>query len=193
MGDIAQAKGDGESVERVVLERQGFTVATHQFQRAVTSIPAQIEGPFAAGFQHTLIDIAEGYACVRAPLENAPGDIASAAGNVDNFHARLRAEAVDELGLPQPVHARAHEIVHQVVAVGDGIENGAHARGFLPHRHVFIAKIGGRAVLVCARVVHGCDHIGPSPFPAKENPRASSEKKPHWQPLRRDCAMQHRR
>ena len=53
----------------------------------------------------------------------AERDVAGAAGNVEQLERRFAARRIehgDEVALPQPVQATRHQVVHQVVAPGDG-------------------------------------------------------------------------
>ena len=53
--------------------------------------------------------------------------------------------------------AAGHQVVHQVVVAGDGIEHAAHARAFSPRGDLLVAEIGGggrRASLMSERDVY---------------------------------------
>jgi hypothetical protein len=47
---------------------------------------------------------------------------------------------------PEPMDAQGHEVVHQVVARGDGVEDRAHVIGFLLDRHLLVTEVGGLVV-----------------------------------------------
>ena len=122
--DVADAEGDGIGVERLVGERQGLGVADGE-----GDAPAQprVGQALAAHLHHRRIDVAQhGAAAGPAGLEDAARDIAGAAGDVDQVEAARRPgrrEPGDEVVLPQPVQAARHQVVHQVVAPGDGGEH----------------------------------------------------------------------
>jgi hypothetical protein len=68
--------------------------------------------------------------CARTGhLGEAAGHVAGAAGAVDDHLARLRVEARGDGVLPEPVDAAAHQVVHQVVVLGDAVEDPAHQAG----------------------------------------------------------------
>ena len=51
----------------------------------------------------------------------------------------------DHRGLPQPMDAAAHQVVHQIVAAGDALEHAAHQRRLLGLGHVaVVARSAGR-------------------------------------------------
>ena len=68
-------------------------------------------------------------------------EIAGAAGKVEDAHARAHARRIDGEALPQPVQARRHEIVHQVVLAGDRVEHVAHALRLVFDRDLLEAEI----------------------------------------------------
>jgi len=69
--------------------------------------------------------------------------------------AVARAGQLDGEALPQPVHAAGHQVVHQVVLGGHGVEHLGHLLRLLAFRHVLVAEMGGRfCVMRFARVGH---------------------------------------
>ena len=66
-----------------------------------------------------------GVAAPLHPAQEAEGDVAGAAGHVDQPHARPGRQPVEQRVLPQPVHAEAHRVVHQVVLRRDRGEDAA--------------------------------------------------------------------
>jgi hypothetical protein len=70
--------------------------------------------------QHGIIDVGQPH---LAALAHASGEgkrqITGAAGDVEHARAFADPAALDRKGLPQPVHAARHQVVHQVVAAGD--------------------------------------------------------------------------
>ena len=104
-------------------------------------------GAVAADLEHIGIDVADGGAEARAcRLGGAEGDIAGAAGDVEQRKRRIalrRVERIDHDVLPDPVQARRHQIVHQVVAGRHAVKHVVHQRLLVPQGHVPEAKMGG--------------------------------------------------
>ena len=89
---------------------------------------------------------------VAAALELlAEGDVAGATGDIDKALARARFERSDELSFPPAVDTAAHQVVHQVVARGDIIEEGAYQRRLFVRGHAAGAEIG---VAACVFLTH---------------------------------------
>ena len=57
------------------------------------------------------------------------GQIAGAARDVEHLLAFAHARGQHHVGLPQAMQAAGHEVVHEVIARRDRIENLAHAPG----------------------------------------------------------------
>ena len=127
MGHVADAEGDGVGVKGTVGDGQLFGVAGDPVEPAQ---PAGIKGPVAADIEHFLVDVADRNR-PAAPVEKAEGDIAGAAADVQQAHVGLRIELIDKGPLPQPVDAEAHQVIHQVVAFGNAVEDVAHQRRLL--------------------------------------------------------------
>ena len=77
-------------------------------------------------------------------LRHAGREIAGAAGHVQRFLTGPQVRELQRELLPQPVHAAGHEVVHQVVVAGDGVEHAAHAPGFFVPRDALVAEVGAR-------------------------------------------------
>ena len=73
-------------------------------------------------------------------LRIAAGHVAGAAGHVEDALAGAGIELRRRRVLPQPVHAPAHQGVHQVVVGGHGIEHSTHQPDLLARVHVAEAK-----------------------------------------------------
>src|SRR3546814_2617462 len=73
------------------------------------------------------------------------------------MHAGARAQPVDEGGLPQPVDAARHQVVHQVVAVGDGVEDLPDKARLLVVTHFAEAEMGGVARTAAGAPGHAGD------------------------------------
>ena len=120
---VADAKCDRVAVERVVGERQVLGVGSDEFEpRAL----APALRPLLADPQHVGVDV--GY---RHPRRRAAGarhpkrDVAGAAGDVQMSIRAMarRGDLGDQHVLPQPMQAARHQVVHQVVAAGDLVED----------------------------------------------------------------------
>ena len=92
---------------------------------------------------------------LRRPIEHPERDVAGAAGDVQEPHAGPRRQPVDQRRLPQPMDARAHQVVHQVVAVGDPREQLTDQAGLVLRGHLLVAERGGEPLL---GVVDGIGH-----------------------------------
>ena len=68
--------------------------------------------------------------------------VASAARHVEDMFAWPWLHLCDEAVLPQPVQAARHQVVHQVVAVGDPVEDVVDQRLLLAGAHLAVAKGG---------------------------------------------------
>ena len=79
-------------------------------------------------------------------LGGAKGDIAGAAGDVEQRERRLaarRIERVDHQVLPDPVQARRHQIVHQIVALRHAVKHVVHQRLLVAQGDVPEAEMRG--------------------------------------------------
>ncbi len=101
----------------------------------------------AADLEHIGIDVADGGAEARARrLGGAEGDVAGAAGDIEQRERRValrRIERRDHDVLPDPVQARRHQVVHQVVARRHAVKHVVHQRLLVAQGHVPEAKMGG--------------------------------------------------
>src|SRR3546814_5969108 len=82
------------------------------------------------------------------PFEDPERDVAGSAADVEDRRAGTRIERIDEYRLPEPVDAETHQVVHQVVARRDAVEDppdqgclavggdGAEAEGNRRIRHL---------------------------------------------------------
>ncbi len=101
----------------------------------------------AADLEHIGIDVADGGMEAQAcRLGRAEGDVAGAACDVEQGKGRIvfrRVQRIDHDVLPDPVQARRHQIVHQVVAGRHAVKYVVHQRLLVPQGHVPEAKMGG--------------------------------------------------
>ncbi len=142
MGDVADAEGDGIGVHAGIRERQGLGIAAHPFDVRFASLA----GAHHAFGQHVGIDVADGDLSLAAAhareLRDAESDVAGAAGHIQHLPAGPRVQPFDHGVLPQPVDARAHQIVHEVVFARDRGKDLAHQGFLLGFRH--LAEAEGR-------------------------------------------------
>ena len=133
-GDVANAKCDGVAIEEPVRKAQHFGVLARPDQ----VIEAFVDRPFDPDIEHILIDV--GYGDRRAQRSHAKGDVAGAAGHVEDLLTRLGFDPPHELVLPQPVHARRHGVVHDVVLLGYGRKHRTNPLGLLRRSDLFVPE-----------------------------------------------------
>ena len=108
----------------------------------------------AADLEHIGIDVADGGVEAQAcRLGCTEGDVPGTAGDVEQGEGRIvfrRVQRIDHDVLPDPVQARRHQIVHQVVTGRHAVKYVVHQRLLVPQRHVPEAKMGGLIRLVHA-------------------------------------------
>ena len=104
-------------------------------------------GALAADLEHVGIDVADGGAKARARrLGGAERDVAGAAGDIEQRERRIgarRIERIDHDVFPDPVQARRHQVVHQVVAGRHAVEHVVHQRLFFAQGDVPEAEMRG--------------------------------------------------
>ena len=104
-------------------------------------------GAGAADLEHVGIDVADGGPkALACRLGGAKGDVAGAAGDVEQRKRRIatrRIERVDHQVLPDPVQADRHQIVHQVVALRHAVKHIVHQRLLVPQGDVPETKMRG--------------------------------------------------
>jgi hypothetical protein len=144
--EIADSKGDGVEVYAGVRDgRQGLGVGFEEVDAAGGGVGCLGQALAALG-EHFGVDVGDGD--VRGGVavqhsgvvEHAHGDVAGAARDVEDSLLFARGggivgaggevgadawvEAADEVVFPEAVDAEGHEVVHGVVAAGDGGEDG---------------------------------------------------------------------
>ena len=122
---VADAEGDGHRVIAAVGEgRQFLGVGLDEAEPVGIGAPL---GALLANRQHLLVDVGNRHQRRLGAVGDAEGDVAGAAGHVEHAEGDGRApgrrQPGDEGVLPQAVDAARHEVVHQVVAAGDRVEN----------------------------------------------------------------------
>ena len=94
-----------------------------------------------AGGDHVGVDVAD-RDLAAAALQKAKGDIAGAAGDIQQMLIRPRGQPIEGGVLPQPVDPAAHQVVHQVIAAGDRGEHLAHQAGLVGAGDIAETKMG---------------------------------------------------
>jgi hypothetical protein len=132
--EIADAERDGVQVDGVVWDHvQLLSVGLYEPQPGTPCVGCLQAALLALG-QHLRVDVCDGdvgvcvVVDVRGVVEHAEGDVARAAGDVEDVPALLlvrggggervaaRVEVAHEVVFPQAVDAEGHEVVHVVVA-----------------------------------------------------------------------------
>ena len=98
--------------------------------------------PVAAASQHLCIDVGEHdeSGCAYL-LQHSEAEIAGATSHIERALTRAQARAPEREAFPQAMRARGHQVVHQVVAVRDGIEHAANTARLLAPGHLLEAEI----------------------------------------------------
>jgi formamidopyrimidine-DNA glycosylase len=148
IGDVAQTKSNRAGVDRPARDRKIFRRAADE-----TQIPhdSAVKCPGSPDLHHRLVDVADdgfGSPLSRSrltlhPRQKTQGNVAGSAGDIEKPHARLRRQPIEKRLLPQPMNAERHQVVHQIIAIGDAIEDGADKRGFIAGADPAEAEVGG--------------------------------------------------
>ena len=141
MGDVADAERDRIGIKDAAGKAQFLGILA----RPDEAVDPALHRAFDADIEHVLVDVGHGHA--GAVLGHAEGDVARAARHVEDRLARLRLHPLDETALPQPVHARAHGVVHHIVFGGNIGKDLAHAAGLFRGIDIFVAEGNG--------IIHG--------------------------------------
>ena len=152
LGDIAQAEGDGIGIDAAVGQGQGLGIPRHPVDPGNDS---PVDGPVAAHRQHGRGQVADDDPGARPRLcQETLGDIAGPAGDIEQELARPGRQPVDHGRLPEPVDAPGHQVVHEVVAPGDALENAAHQLRLLRCLDAAVAE-PGLVAFQCGITLHG--------------------------------------
>ncbi|MNT31871.1 hypothetical protein D3C72_1677260 [compost metagenome] len=139
VGHVAQAEGHADTVEVTRGERQALGVAHGGGQQQ-----AGVGHAVAAHAQHGIVDVGQpDLARGAGALGESLGQVTRAAGNVQHLHAGADGGAANGEGLPDAVQARRHEVVHDVVALGDRMEDFSDLTGLFAFRHRLEAEMRG--------------------------------------------------
>jgi hypothetical protein len=141
VGEVADAEGDRVQVDAGVGDHaEVLCVCLDEAEARRARVRRRQRALLALG-QHGRVDVGDGHARVRVVVdvrgvvEHAERDVARAAGDVEDAHARgaghrgqrvaAWVEVAHEMVFPEAVDAEGHEVVHRVVRRGDGREDGA--------------------------------------------------------------------
>ena len=123
---VADAESDGVGVEPPIRQRQSLRVG---FDKGHPIIEAAFPRALRSDAQHVGVDVGDRHRGLRAARPRDPEcDVARAACDVEMGEGPRgrRMRLGDENVLPYAVQAEGHQIVHQVVAVGDLAEDVVH-------------------------------------------------------------------
>ena len=141
VGNVAQTKGDGDHVEAVVFKRQAFSVGLYVFNIANVALIGQA---VAADIEHGRVDISQHHFTAGAnDFRKFARQVTGTAGQVQHPVTRPYARHINGDALPQAVHTKRHQVVHQVVLGGDGMKHLGHFGLFLFNGHGLVTKMCG--------------------------------------------------
>ena len=146
-GDVSQAKGDCDTVETGIGERQVFGIDLCNRQVAGNT---RVDQSSATLLKHCMIDIGENHLARFANLlRKLAGQITRTAREIEDSMARFYAGLVDREALPYAVQTAGHQVVHDVVARRDRVENVFYKPRFFGYRYGLVAEVGfvGRFVV----------------------------------------------
>ena len=137
MRHVAQAESDRHAVKVIVGERQFLGVALRYRQQE-----ALVAQTVAAVCEHGVVDVGQPHLTGLADLaRKSQRQVAGTTRDVEHARAFAHAAAIDGERLPQAMQPTRHQVVHQVVAIGDGIEHTGHAPGLVGLGDVFVAEV----------------------------------------------------
>jgi len=116
----------------------------------------QLGGSRTADLEHVGVDVEHRHARGRAArAHDAEGDVAGAAGHVEMVEGKplWRVQHRHEAILPQPVQTDGHQVVHEVVARRDLVEDVVDAVLLLVETDVLEAEVGGLGGIRSERIV----------------------------------------
>src|SRR5690606_10000959 len=152
IGNVAQAEGDGNAVESIVGEGQVLGIRLGELDVASH---AAVDEPVPTDIEHGFVDISQHDQPFAAhPPGELVAQITGAASDVQHLVSCPHGGDFDSEALPQTVDAAGHEVVHEVVFGGHGMEYVSDACGFLFNGDFFKTKVGG-FFLVHSRVQDG--------------------------------------
>ncbi len=103
-----------------------------------------VDQPFATLAQHAGIDVRQHHQPFRSDQMQQPtGQIAGSASQIQHSLARPHTADAHREPFPYAVHAERHQIVHQIVLAGHGIEHTRHLAGLVGGGHFLVAEMRG--------------------------------------------------
>src|SRR6516164_6398149 len=152
-GNVPQAKGDGVQISALVGYRKALCIGADPFDPRQDPL---VESTGASDFEHSLARVADddtldrGYLLGSEARESAQSDVASAPCDIEKNLTGTRLQPSDHLRLPTTVKPTANQVVHQVVAWRDAVEQGAYEKVLLSFRHTARAEVDALACQVLA-------------------------------------------
>ena len=119
MRHIAQAKRDRDNIEIIAGERDFLAIALHR-----QGHQAFVDHAVTPNTKHGAIDVGEYHLAGRADaFGEGQRQISGTAGNIQHAITRTCAALLDGKSLPDSMQSERHEVVHDVITLGDGMEN----------------------------------------------------------------------
>ena len=143
VGEVAHSESHQHGIEGTVCKRQRGGVALGKDDVGATAIEQLV----AAYGHHRAVDVGENHTrCAaiarrRHMAGRQPGDVSSAASKIQHPFAGPQPGHFHRRALQQPVAAQRHQVVHQVVALGNGVEHAANTPRLFRRRHPLAAEI----------------------------------------------------
>ncbi len=159
VGHIAQTKRNGDEIKTLIRERQGLGVDLRVLQ---ATYKTAIRQAITTNAQHFTIDVAQYHrtAVANAILQQG-GDVTRATRQIKHTITAFHTTGADEIALPEPMDAKAHEVIHQVVIARDRAENLTDQLLLLGDRNITKAEMCGVFGVLGSAVfggVHGHDY-----------------------------------
>src|SRR5262252_673042 len=143
-GDVPQPEPNRVEIDAAVGHGKPFGIGAHPLDSVENAL---IEGTRAANREHRRARIANnGSTLHHRPVlqevgQGAQCDVAGTAGDIEKTLAGTRLQPCYHLRLPPAVDPAAHQIVHQIIARCDALEEGPHQRRLLAFWHLAEAEI----------------------------------------------------
>jgi len=153
-GDIPQPEPDRVKIDAAVRHRKSLGIGTHPLDPVENPL---VDGAGASDREHCFADItndratASGIFFRNEARHGAQCDIAGTTGDIEETLPCARLQQSEHLRFPSTVDTGAHQIVHQIVARRDTLEESTHKRRLLALRHAAEPEIGATA---CVFIAH---------------------------------------
>ena len=137
MGHVAKAEGQGDAVKLIVGKWQGLAVTDHGVK-----VLAMIKHAIAATAEHLGIDVAHDDPTSLSDLgRHGQCQITRTTGNVEDLVALSQVGLGNGEGLPESVKPGRHDVIHDVIVVGDRVKNPANVPRLFLLRDLLKAKM----------------------------------------------------